>query len=952
MALLTSKQKADLNRQSGTLAKKPRLGDRLQYLDTDGSYNGPLSDAIPVIADTSNITAGQLVTTTGHDTTTGYRKVKAADADSIALARNLYFAPSAITAAATGYVYKQYVYTSTLDASGGAVGDPVYLSETAGAMTLTQVTTGVGHVSVEVGSVMTATTNAKVDIDLSGAERIVTHTHADDAQGGTLSAIGGLTGTTETTFRVNSAGNYLSLSSAGLGAARVVTFPDAAGETVLKDATQTLTAKTLTTPTIASFTNATHDHSNAAGGGTLSTPALTGTTNNTFTVDSDNATGMLQLKTTTGGSNHTVILTNTQTTADITVTLPNKAATLAVMSSTQTGYLEADGTTSGGIKIAPIAVGTAVTTIQNQAGAACTITLPIATCTLPGLGIANVWTGTADFQGNITASAGNPSINFSGSSGAFTTSSGTNTLSGDVTIAAGKDLNFAAGAGYLLMNGAVSGGIEIKPIDTGTSTTIIQNANAAANRTYTIPEVLGDASFVMTAGAQTIAGAKTLTSDCILSGIAGYDSALGITGLAGAAGGAGGTVVIAAGAGNDTGAGGLVSLTGGGSGTGATGTGGNASLVAGASLATAGSGGDAYVTGGAAKGNGTGGDVTIVSGASAGVTGTAGAIVIDAGAPTTGTKGAITIGATNAASVGIGAAGITTTITGDLTMAAGDNIILAAGDGYIQINGATTGGLKFAPIAGGTSLVTIQNASCAATRLYTIPEAGAAASFVMTKGTQALSSIDTHTGTLDISGATVTYRAIVNNDVSASCALSRSKLETNSAAVHRVRFTEMRKAADNTLLPTASDATSMAHVVGTHGSATPMLTSTAGAGATTSETARFGFVLPSSYVAGAAITVRLHARTSDVAVTSATVDVLCYKSNKEGGVSADLCTTAATSVNSLTWADKDFTITPTGVVVGDLLDIKLVAAINDGGGGGDGAVIAIGAVEMLLDIKG
>lgn len=33
--------------------------------------------------------------------------------------------------------------------------------------------------------------------------------------------------------------------------------------------TQTLAAKTLTTPTIASFTNATHDHSNAAGGGRL-----------------------------------------------------------------------------------------------------------------------------------------------------------------------------------------------------------------------------------------------------------------------------------------------------------------------------------------------------------------------------------------------------------------------------------------------------------------------------------------------------------------------------------------------------------------------------------------------------------------------------------------------------------------------------------------------------------
>jgi hypothetical protein len=38
--------------------------------------------------------------------------------------------------------------------------------------------------------------------------------------------------------------------------------------------TQTLTNKTLTTPTIGSFTNATHNHSNAAGGGTLTSAAI------------------------------------------------------------------------------------------------------------------------------------------------------------------------------------------------------------------------------------------------------------------------------------------------------------------------------------------------------------------------------------------------------------------------------------------------------------------------------------------------------------------------------------------------------------------------------------------------------------------------------------------------------------------------------------------------------
>jgi hypothetical protein len=60
------------------------------------------------------------------------------------------------------------------------------------------------------------------------------------------------------------------MATIGAGQTRTFTFPDATGTFVLLDATQTLTAKTLTTPTIGDLTNATHNHQNAAGGGTLS----------------------------------------------------------------------------------------------------------------------------------------------------------------------------------------------------------------------------------------------------------------------------------------------------------------------------------------------------------------------------------------------------------------------------------------------------------------------------------------------------------------------------------------------------------------------------------------------------------------------------------------------------------------------------------------------------------
>jgi hypothetical protein len=110
--------------------------------------------------------------------------------------------------------------------------------------------------------------------------------------------------------------------------------------------------------------------------------------------------------------------------------------------------------------------------------------------------------------------------------------------------------------------------------------------------------------------------------------------------------------------------------------------------------------------------------------------------------------------------------------------------------------------------------------------------------------------------------------------------------------------------------------------------------------------------LPPEYDDGETVQIRVHGgMKTTVSDTTATVDVECYESDKERGISADLCTTSAQTINSLTFGDDDFTITATSLVSGDVLDIRITVAITDGATGT--AVLGeIGSVELLCDIRG
>jgi hypothetical protein len=163
--------------------------------------------------------------------------------------------------------------------------------------------------------------------------------------------------------------------------------------------------------------------------------------------------------------------------------------------------------------------------------------------------------------------------------------------------------------------------------------------------------------------------------------------------------------------------------------------------------------------------------------------------------------------------------------------------------------------------------------------------------------------------------------------------VTATKLATAAKACS-VLLSELRKqAAWKDALPDAPDATAL----GVADAAGSLLTGTQTNNTSASEVAAFAFVLPENYVDGQAITVRVRAKVSAARQVSATVDIVAKKVGDTLG--SDICATAAQNLTT-SYANYDFTITPTGLVAGDVLCIEVYLATNDTGGSTNGTPTA------------
>lgn len=155
-----------------------------------------------------------------------------------------------------------------------------------------------------------------------------------------------------------------------------------------------------------------------------------------------------------------------------------------------------------------------------------------------------------------------------------------------------------------------------------------------------------------------------------------------------------------------------------------------------------------------------------------------------------------------------------------------------------------------------------------------------------------------------------------------------------------------------TNLPGTAATDDLALIGGTFGTAPPMIQAgDCKALGATSRYARAQVVVPGFYDAAETLTLVLSAgMKTTVADTSCVVDIECYRVDKVSGISADLCATAAQSINSLTFADKTFTITAATIGPGDVLDVRITITCTDAATG-TAVTPTIAGLDLVCDVK-
>ncbi len=194
--------------------------------------------------------------------------------------------------------------------------------------------------------------------------------------------------------------------------------------------------------------------------------------------------------------------------------------------------------------------------------------------------------------------------------------------------------------------------------------------------------------------------------------------------------------------------------------------------------------------------------------------------------------------------------------------------------------------------------------------------------------------------------------SIDNDSIDPDAAIATSKLATDTLQPEDIPLVNWIDSDSGQPLPATSSGTDLGRYIGTPGTDAPLIRSAdlKAAGATTLRM-QGQYSLPDRYVPGGNFRIRLFAgMVTTIAGTSCTIDVECWKITG-ATVGSDICQTAAMTMNSTTFGNKDFVINAAGLVAADSFVIRVTIACNDGASP-TAVIAAIAKTQALRDIRG
>ncbi len=201
----------------------------------------------------------------------------------------------------------------------------------------------------------------------------------------------------------------------------------------------------------------------------------------------------------------------------------------------------------------------------------------------------------------------------------------------------------------------------------------------------------------------------------------------------------------------------------------------------------------------------------------------------------------------------------------------------------------------------------------------------------------------------------LTDGSISSKHFAADAAIEAGKLARRSAArivvpLHRLRTWDQLYVN----LPNVSSSDDLGLVTGSWGSTAPYVgTSDLKAAGATTRYAGFLVALPPDYEDGEAVTLRIICgMKTTIADGSCTIDAEVFPFNvREGTIDVgDLNLTNAQTMNSLTAANKDFDLDESGLIAGQMIEVRLKIVCTDAATV-SAVIAAIWQVELLCDSR-